>query len=60
MPSQIGGLALRFPDTKFVLGHAGLLELWRSALSFLKRCPNLYVTLCGPHLAATLRNDRHN
>ncbi|MCE5249734.1 amidohydrolase [bacterium] len=51
MPSQIGGLALRFPGTKFVLGHAGLLELWRSALSFARRCPNLYVTLCGPHLA---------
>jgi len=51
MPSQIGGLALRFPGSKFVLGHAGLLELWRSALSYLQRCPNLWVTLCGPHLA---------
>jgi len=51
MPSQIGGLALRFPGTKFVLGHGGLLELWRSALSYARRCPNLYVILCGPHLA---------
>jgi uncharacterized protein len=51
MPSQIGGLALRFPGTKFVLGHAGLLDLWRDALSFGKRCPNLYLTLCGPHQA---------
>ena len=51
MPSQVGGLALRFPGSKFVLGHAGLLELWRSALSFSKRCPNLYITLSGPHLA---------
>ena len=51
MPSQIGGLALRFPSTNFVLGHAGLLELWRSALSLAKRYHNLYVTLSGPHLA---------
>lgn len=51
MPSQIGGLAQRFPATKFVLGHAGLLELWRSALSLARRCQNLYVTLSGPHLA---------
>ena len=51
MPSQIGGLALRFPGTKFVLGHSGLLDLWRSAGSFGKRCENLYFTLSGPHLA---------
>jgi len=51
MPSQIGGLALRFPGTRFVLGHSGLLDLWRSALSFGKRCDNLYFTLSGPHLA---------
>ena len=51
MPCQIGGLALRFPRTDFVLGHGGLLDLWRSAVSFARRCPNLYVTLCGPPLA---------
>jgi len=52
MPGQIGGLALRFPGTTFVLGHGGLLSLWRSAVSFTRRCPNLYITLCGPHRAA--------
>jgi len=52
MPEQVGGLALRFPGTAFVLGHAGLLELWRSAISFARRCSNLYITLCGPHAAA--------
>jgi predicted TIM-barrel fold metal-dependent hydrolase len=52
MPEQVGGLALRNPETVFVLGHGGLLELWRSAISFTKHCPNLYITLCGPHLAA--------
>lgn len=51
MPSQIGGLALRFPGTVFVLGHAGLLELWRSAISFAARCGNIWLTLCGPHLS---------
>ena len=51
MPSQIGGLALRFPETMFVLGHSGLLELWRSALSYGIRCNNLYFTMSGPHLA---------
>ena len=52
MPSQIGGLALRFPDVKFILGHSGLLWLWRSALSFGLRCDNLYLALAGCHLAA--------
>lgn len=52
MPSQIGGLALRFPRTKFVLGHSGLLDLWRSAVSYAGRVRNLYLTLCGPHEAA--------
>jgi predicted TIM-barrel fold metal-dependent hydrolase len=52
MPEQIGGLAMRFPGTTFVLGHAGLLELWRSALSIARRCSNVYATLAGPHLAA--------
>jgi uncharacterized protein len=51
MPEQVGGLALRFPGTTFVLGHGGLLELWRSALAFAKRCPNLFITLCGQHRA---------
>jgi len=51
MPSQIGGLALRFPETTFVLGHAGLLDLWRSAISIGRRCENVCLTLCGPHLA---------
>ena len=52
MPEQVGGLALRFPGTTFVLAHGGLLELWRSAISFAVRCPNLFITCCGPHYAA--------
>jgi len=52
MSSQVGGLALRFPDTTFVLGHAGLLECWRSAISYMNRSDNLWCTLCGPYLGA--------
>jgi len=51
MPAQIGGLALNFPKTVFVLGHSGLLELWRSAIEFARKLPNLYLTFCGPHKA---------
>ena len=52
MPSQIGGLAMRFPETVFVLGHSGLLDLWRSAIRSGELCENIWFTLCGPHLAA--------
>lgn len=52
MTSQIGGLALRFPQTKIVLGHSGLLALWRTAIRFGQRCENLYLVLCGPYPAA--------
>ncbi len=52
MPEQVGGLALRFPETTFVMAHGGLLELWRSAMSFAVRCSNVYITLCGQHHTA--------
>jgi len=37
LPEQIGGLARRFPATRFVLGHSGLLWNWRSALEAQRR-----------------------
>lgn len=49
LSEQIGGLARRFPHTQFVLGHAGLLWNWRSALAA-AQLPNVWVCLCGPHL----------
>lgn len=52
MPSQIAGLARRHPRTTIVLGHGGLLELWREAIEAVRRCPNLWVCLSGPHPAA--------
>ena len=51
LPEQISGLARRFPQTRFVLGHAGLLWNWRSALEA-ARHPNVWVCLCGPHMRA--------
>jgi hypothetical protein len=51
LPEQIAGVARRFPATKFVLGHAGLLWSWRSALEA-ARLPNVWLCLCGPHMRA--------
>src|SRR5579872_1037904 len=51
LPEQIGGLARRFPATRFVLGHSGLLWNWRSALEA-QRLPNVWSCLCGPQLRA--------
>lgn len=52
LPSQIGMLAKRHPRTTFILGHGGLLHLWRSAAEVAARFPNVYLTMCGPHPAA--------
>lgn len=52
MPSQIGLLARKHPRTTFILGHGGLLHLWRSAADVAATCENVYATLCGPHPAA--------
>lgn len=51
LSEQIGGLARRFPSTRFVLGHSGLLWNWRSTLEA-ARFPNVWVCLCGPHMRA--------
>lgn len=51
LPEQVGGLASQFPQTKFVLGHAGILWSWRSAMAA-SRHHNVWVCLCGPHLRA--------
>lgn len=52
MPSQIAGLARRHPRTTVVLGHGGLLELWRESIEAVRRHRNVWVCLCGPHMAA--------
>ena len=48
---QIAGLARRFPGTTFILGHSGLLLGWRSALEAAKH-PNIWLTMCSPHMRA--------
>ena len=51
LPEQVAGLARRFPRTRFVLGHSGLLWSWRSALEAARQ-PNVWLCLSGPHLRA--------
>ena len=51
LSEQIAGLARRYPRTRFVLAHAGLLWGWRSAL-LAARLPNVWLCLCGPHARA--------
>lgn len=51
LPEQIGALARRFPNTRLVLGHGGLLWTWRSAILAAQH-PNVWICLCGPHTRA--------
>ena len=51
LPEQIAGLAGKFPRTRFVLGHMGLLWEWRSVLFAMKH-PNVWGIICGPHTRA--------
>jgi len=52
MPSQIAELARAHPDVTFILGHGGMMHLWRQASDAATMYSNIYVTLCGPHPAA--------
>jgi len=52
MPSQVAELARAHQKTTFVLGHAGLMHLWRQAAEVARLYGNVYITLCGPHPAA--------
>ena len=52
MPSQVATLAKAHPRTTFILGHAGLIHLWRQAAEAAALYENVYIVLCGPHVAA--------
>ncbi|MBN2294897.1 MAG: amidohydrolase family protein [Pirellulales bacterium] len=52
LPSQIGLLARRHPKTTMILGHLGLMEHWREAISVMRKESNIWGCLCGPHVAA--------
>ena len=58
LSEQIAGLARRFPGTRFVLAHSGLLWNWRSAL-LAARLSNIWLCLCGPHMRAMELLCRH-
>ncbi len=61
---QIAVLARRHPDVPFVLGHAGLHDLWREAIAAVNGHPNMYACLCGTpryaadRILAEARSDR--
>ena len=48
LTEQIIGLARRYPRSKFVLAHSGLVWGWRGAL-YARRHPNVWMCMCGPH-----------
>lgn len=52
LPTQIGELASKWPDVRFVLGHCGLLEFWRDALAVLRSQKNVWGCISGPPHAA--------
>ena len=52
MPSQVAKLAQKHPETTFILGHGGLMHLWRQAAEAAALYENIYITLCGPHPVA--------
>jgi predicted TIM-barrel fold metal-dependent hydrolase len=47
-PLQIAALARRHPDGVFVLGHAGLHDLWREAIAATTSLDNIYACISGP------------
>ena len=51
MPSQVAKLARSHPGTTFILGHGGLIHLWRQAAEAAAVLKNVYITLCGQHPA---------
>lgn len=45
---QIADLARLYPEARIILGHAGLLDTYRSAMVAAKKYKNIYLCLCGP------------
>jgi uncharacterized protein len=45
---QVAHLAEKYPEAKIILGHSGLLDSHRSAVSAARRFPNVWLCLCGP------------
>jgi predicted TIM-barrel fold metal-dependent hydrolase len=52
LSSQFAVLAGLFPETKFILGHGGILHFWEEAIEAARQYPNIRITLCGQHSLA--------
>jgi uncharacterized protein len=50
---QVANLAERFPAAKIILGHAGLYDGYRAAITAAKRHKNIYLCVCGPAISDT-------
>lgn len=48
---QVANLAELYPEAKIILGHAGLYDSYRSAVSAAKRLPNIFLCLNGPAIS---------
>ena len=46
-PLQIAAVAEKAPDTTFILGHAGLDDLYADAILACNRLTNIYLCSCG-------------
>jgi len=54
-PLQIGQLAKRFPEVKFIFAHMGITDLWKEALDIAKENSNVLLETSGaPTLAIKL------
>ena len=42
---QVANLAELYPEAKIILGHAGLYDSYRNAVSAAKRLPNIFLCL---------------
>jgi len=47
-PLQIANLACLYPESKIILGHSGLNDLWKNAIDAGKKHKNVTLCLCGP------------
>jgi predicted TIM-barrel fold metal-dependent hydrolase len=51
-PLQICNLAEDHPEATIILGHSGLRDLWRNAISGAKRAKNVFLCTTGPPIMA--------
>lgn len=61
--SQIAGMAERFPEVPVILGHAGLYDSYRAAISASQQLDNIYLCLVGStiqSIAEMLKKARRN